>query len=80
MSEIALEPGSFRDRTARVFYHNGKIYRGLSSAALKEWEALTAAKFFRRFSDSGGIVSTSQTDPSSIPFSSSKSVGGRPRT
>jgi hypothetical protein len=76
MNEIALEPGSFRDRTARVFYHNGKIYRGLSSAALREWEALASAKFFRRFSDSGGIVSTSQTDLSSIPFSSTNQWAG----
>ena len=35
MSDIALEPGSFRDRTARVFYHNGKIYRGLTDTALE---------------------------------------------
>ena len=71
MSEIALEPGSFRDRTARVFYHNGKIYRGLSATALKEWQALSATAFYRRFSTSGGIVSTEQRDLSSIPFASS---------
>ena len=44
MSDIALEPGSFRDRTARVFYHNGKIYRGLTGTALKEWEALAVGE------------------------------------
>ena len=35
MSDIALEPGSFRDRTARVFYHDGKIFRGLNETALQ---------------------------------------------
>jgi SAM-dependent methyltransferase len=70
MSEIALEPGSFRDRTARVFYQNGKIYRGLTETALKEWEALEAATFFRQFSDSGRIVSTRQTDLTSLRLSS----------
>ena len=45
MSEIALEPGSFRDRTARVFYHDGKIFRGLNETALKEWQALSATQF-----------------------------------
>ena len=58
MSDVALEPGSFRDRTARVFYHDGKIFRGLNSAALREWEALSATRFYRDFADRGGIVAT----------------------
>lgn len=71
MSEIALEPGSFRDRTARVFYHDGKIFRGLNDTALKEWQALSATAFYRRFSTSGGIIPTEQRELSSIPFSPS---------
>jgi SAM-dependent methyltransferase len=71
MSETAFEPGSFRDRTARVFYHNGKIYRGLTGQALTEWEALESARFFRQFTDSGGIVTTRQVDLSVVPASSS---------
>ena len=70
MSEIALEPGSFRDRTARVFYHDGKILRGLNGTALKEWDSLAATKFYRRFSDSGAIVRTQQRDLSSVPLPS----------
>ena len=30
-AKVTLEPGSFRDRTARVFYHDGKIFRGLNA-------------------------------------------------
>jgi SAM-dependent methyltransferase len=71
MTDIALEPGSFRDRTARVFYHQGKIFRGLSDSAHKEWQALSATDFFRRFTANGGIVPTHQTDLSSLPLSSS---------
>ena len=67
MNEIALEPGSFRDRTARVFYHDGKIFRGLSETALREWQALSATSFFRRLSGSGAIVSTRQCDLASLP-------------
>ncbi|HKY22629.1 MAG TPA: class I SAM-dependent methyltransferase [Vicinamibacterales bacterium] len=70
MSDIALEPGSFRDRTARVFYHDGKIFRGLNETALKEWQALSATSFFRRFSGSGAIVPTQQRDLASLPLSS----------
>jgi hypothetical protein len=76
MNDIALEPGSFRDRTARVFYQNGKVLRGLTGAALKEWEALSATSFYRRFADTGGIVATRQRDLSSIPLSSNHQWAG----
>jgi SAM-dependent methyltransferase len=68
MTDIALEPGSFRDRTARVFYHQGKIFRGLSDSAFKEWQALSATSFFQRFTANGGIVPTRQGDHSSLPL------------
>src|SRR5687768_4767205 len=71
MSEI--EPGSFRDRTARIFYHDGKIFRGLNEVALEEWEALSATRFYRRMADSGAIVPTRQRDISFIPLSPSDS-------
>ena len=70
MSEIGIEPGSFRDRTARVFYHDGKIFRGLNEAALKEWEALAAMRFYQRLSGAGAIVPTQRRDLSSVPLSS----------
>ena len=71
MSDIALEPGSFRDRTARVFYHDGKILRGLNDTALKEWQALSATNFFRRLSGTGAIVPTRECDRTSLPLSPS---------
>jgi hypothetical protein len=67
-AKAAVEPGSFRDRTARVFYHGGKILRGLNGTALVEWEALSATKFYRRFSESGGIVATERRDLSAVPL------------
>jgi hypothetical protein len=69
-AKVTLEPGSFRDRTARVFYHDGKIFRGLNDTALAEWQALSSTGFFRRFSGTGAIVPTQQRDLASIPFSS----------
>jgi precorrin-6B methylase 2 len=68
MSDIALEPGSFRDRTARVFYHDGRIFRGLDASALREWEALSATGFYRTFSCKGSIVPTRRGDISSLPL------------
>jgi SAM-dependent methyltransferase len=66
MSKAVLEPGSFRDRSARVFYHDGEVFRGLTKGALEEWKALSATGFYRRFTESGAIVSTQQIDPSSF--------------
>ncbi len=71
MSDIALEPGSFRDRTARVFYRDGRIFRALNEIALKEWKALSTTRFFSTFSTSGAIVSTKQRDVSSFSFAPS---------
>jgi hypothetical protein len=71
MSEIALEPGSFRDRTARVFYQDGRIFRGLTRTALEEWQVLSASAFYRRFSDSGAIVHTQQCDLAALSLSPS---------
>jgi hypothetical protein len=53
-----LEPGSFRDPSARVFYHGGDVLRGLSPRALNEFEALAATKFFRRSLADGLVVQT----------------------
>lgn len=67
MNSAVLEPGSFRDRSARVFYHEGAVFRGLTADALNEWEALAATEFYRRFTACGAIVPTQQVDPSTVP-------------
>jgi len=66
-ARAALEPGSFRDRTARVFYHDGKIFRGLNETALEEWRALSATNFFQRLSATGALVPTYERDLGSLP-------------
>jgi hypothetical protein len=76
MSEIAVEPGSFRDRTARVFYHGGHIFRGLTRTALQEWQALSASSFFRKFSETGALVATRQLDSAALPFRSDEPWAG----
>jgi hypothetical protein len=64
MPESVLEPGSFRDRSARVFIQDGEVFRGLNERALGQWEALSATRFFRRFTEQGGLVPTERIDPS----------------
>ena len=55
-----LEPGSFRDRTSRVFYQDGAVLRGLNAHAAQEWEVLKTKSFFRQFMAEGKIVHTEQ--------------------
>ena len=38
MADAPFEPGSFRDRTSRVFYQDGAVLRGLNAHAARERE------------------------------------------
>lgn len=67
MTDLPYEPGSFRDRTARVFYYNGSVFRGLNQHAWHEWERLLSTSFFSRAVAEGKIVATEQADPSELP-------------
>lgn len=63
-----FEPGSFRDRTSRVFYQDGAVLRGLSTHAAQEWEVLKTKPFFRQSMAEGKIVQTEQVEsPGSSP-------------
>lgn len=67
MTDLPYEPGSFRDRTARVFYYNGSVFRRLNQHAWHEWERLLSTSFFSRAVAEGKIVATEQADPSELP-------------
>lgn len=58
-----FEPGSFRDRTSRVFYRDGAVLRGLNAQAAQEWEVLKAEPFFQQSMAEGKIVRTEQVIP-----------------
>jgi hypothetical protein len=64
MNEPALEPGSFRDRSARVFYRNGEVFRGLTEGAFEDWQTLASTSFYRRFTENGSLIPTQQVDSS----------------
>ncbi len=61
--EIRSEPGSFRDRTSRVFYQADTVVRTLTAPALADWNQLTRTTFFQRWHNAGKIVQTEQLDP-----------------
>ena len=60
-----IEPGSFRDRTARVFYRDGSVYRGLSASAWDEWQSVSDASFFKQAIEGGKVVATTAAVPPS---------------
>jgi len=64
---FTIEPGSFRDRTARVFYTEGSVYRGLTETSWQEWQAVVASPFFKRAMAAGQIIATTPVDQSQRP-------------
>ena len=57
------DPGSFRDRTSRVFHREGAVFRSLSAEGLADWEALSAAAWFEALQAAGKVVRTARVDP-----------------
>lgn len=66
MPDSTPEPGSFRDRSARVFYHDATVFRALSSHALEQWEALSASRFHSRAVREGRLVFSERVDPAGL--------------
>ena len=58
LEEFSSEPGSFRDRTSRVFYQTNAVLRALTAPALADWQQLTTTGFFHRLHKAGKIVQT----------------------
>lgn len=51
--------GSFRDRSARVFYCDGLICRAIDASALEEWTWVSTRPFFQEAMNAGQIIRTS---------------------
>ncbi len=67
MTDLRLEPGSFRDRHGRVFYAEGGVYRGLSAKALADWETLSHTAFFQQAMERGDIIATRRLTADDVP-------------
>ena len=62
MSELSIEPGSFRDRHGKIYYVDGRVYRGLSEKALDDWRALARTRLFARHAERGSLIGTRELD------------------
>jgi hypothetical protein len=70
-SDLAVEPGSYRDRHGRIFYAPGAVYRCLSAHAFAQWQQLELTDFFRRALAEGTIIATeciAADDAPAVPF------------
>jgi hypothetical protein len=62
------DPGSFRDPLSRVYVDDVGVWRGLSTEALADFEALAASTFFQRALERGDIVGTERVEkPTGLP-------------
>ena len=62
-----FEPASFRDPAARVRRHDGQILRYLTPAAWRDFERLSATRFYREFTDAGRLVATTEASRAQVP-------------
>ena len=72
------DPGSFRDRTSRVFHREGGIYRSLSAEALADWERLRAAGWFEALQAAGKVARTRRVDAGGDEAQAAAGVGPGP--
>ncbi|HET6426649.1 MAG TPA: hypothetical protein VFG20_23355, partial [Planctomycetaceae bacterium] len=68
IATVEFDPGSYRDRAARVCRTaDGRVLRYLSPAALLEWQAISPLPFFRQAMESGRIVGSQLIDTAPSP-------------
>lgn len=56
--DLSFDAGSFRDRSSRVFFDDGNVFRTMNRDALSAWQRTSNAAFFRDLVKSGQIVET----------------------
>ncbi|HVS03183.1 MAG TPA: methyltransferase, partial [Thermoanaerobaculia bacterium] len=63
-----VDLGSFRDRSSRVFYVDGGVYRALDGPALAAWRQLAQTAFFGALLAEGKVVASEEVPlPSGVP-------------
>lgn len=63
------ESGSFRDRSGRVFYDQGQVYRALGVDGFSNWSAVSQKSFVRTAMNSGELIRTETIPDVAAPHS-----------
>lgn len=61
------DPGSFRDRSGRVYRVGDRVFRGLNDAALASWRALEERGLYSRLRERGQLVETRLLGAGEVP-------------
>jgi hypothetical protein len=69
MSDLELEPASFRDPASTVAYLDGRVLRGLTKEGAADFDTLAAAPFFAKAMDDGKLVRTTEVPVEDLPQS-----------
>jgi len=65
--DAGFDPGSFRDRSARVcLTPSGRVFRLLDSSAARHWRQLVQTRFFREATARGQLIETREVDRSTL--------------
>lgn len=67
IKEFMMESGSFRDRKARVLYHNNQVFRCLTKQAIIDFRALIETEFFKEAILKNQIIGTFEVDFETVP-------------
>lgn len=59
--EASFVPGSYRDRSARVFVAGDQVLRGLTAEAAEVWQRLQPSTFWRQITAAGQVVPTQES-------------------
>jgi len=69
MSNLELEPASFRDPASTVAYLDGRVLRGLTKEGAEDFGALSSAPFFEAAMTEGRLVRTTEVPLEELPQS-----------
>src|ERR671923_3822 len=69
MSDLELEPASFRDPASTVAYLDGRVLRGLTKEGAEDFATLASAPFFQTAMDEGRLVRTTEIPLEALPQS-----------
>ena len=53
-----VNAGSFRDRDGRVYHFRNRVFRGLSTYALDNYQQLQEKLFYKKLTEAGKVIGT----------------------